>query len=57
MLTYNSSASIERISSVAWGTGTCRVVINDLATGLNAASAWARIHALLILTIEILGAV
>jgi len=57
MLTYNTRASIEGISGIARSAGTCRIMVNDLATGLNAASAWTRIYALLILTVEVLSAI
>lgn len=32
-------------------------MVNDLTTRLNAASAWTRIYALLILTVEVLSAI
>lgn len=57
MLTYNTRASIEGISSVARSTGTCRIMINNLTTGLNATCARTRIDALLILTVQVLGTV
>lgn len=57
MLTLNTRASIEGISGIARGTGTCRIMVNDLATSLKAASAWTRIHALLILTVKVLGTI
>lgn len=57
MLTYNTRASIEGISSIARSTGTCRIMINNLTTGLNAACARTRIDTLLILTVQILGTV
>lgn len=56
MLTY-TRASIKGISSVARSTGTCRIMVNNLATRLNAACAGTGIDALLILTVEILSAV
>lgn len=57
MLTYNLSASVEGISGKTWGTGACGIVINNLAARLDTTSARTRVHALLVLAIEVLGAV
>lgn len=57
MLTYNLSASVEGISGEARGTGACGIVINNLAARLDATSARTRVHALLVLAIEVLGTV
>jgi len=57
MLTQYLSAPVEGISGKTWGTGACGIVVNDLTACLDATSAGTRVHALLILTVEILGAI
>lgn len=57
MLTQYLGAPVEGISGKTWGTGACGIVVNDLAARLDATSARTRVHALLVLTVKILGAI
>lgn len=47
MLTFFLNTSEERIAGIANLTTTNRIMVDDLATGINAAGSWTRIEALL----------